>query len=66
MEMNSADASAGMPELCDEIYSDYLPECGLRGDSESWSESVSEHDRKRIDKSLPQRCRLPASIEIIQ
>ncbi len=35
MEMNSADESAEMQELCDEIYSDYLPECGEDSTSES-------------------------------
>jgi len=39
MAMNSADENAEMQELCDEVCSDYLPECGGYSGSESESES---------------------------
>jgi hypothetical protein len=38
MEMNPADENAEMQELCDEVVSDYLPECGGYSGSESESE----------------------------
>ncbi len=42
IEKNSADENAEMQELCDEVYSDYLPECGVYSGAESESDSDSE------------------------
>ncbi len=38
MEMQSADESTEMQELCDDICAEYLPECGLGGETDSESD----------------------------
>jgi hypothetical protein len=42
MEKNSADENTEMQELCDEVCSDYLPECGGYSGAESESDRDSE------------------------
>ncbi len=52
MEMNPADENAEMQELCDEVCSDYLPECGGYSGPDPEFQGQNPKFRIRIGKLL--------------